>query len=162
MDGLPAQYWIDAMKVILLEGILRSGYKVNYSTNNDWTDRELSHVYSFSKHRGKTGEVVIHHHAPSNTSHVEFYTQSNLRPNHKDAQAVLKTVEKAVRHHIRKVKPKEIAYVASADAKDSGRYHSGNRRSRLYDRMAQRILSKNRNIRRGRTTATNATFSIDH
>ena len=95
-------------------------------------------TYHF-RHKHGSGQVGIKH-APGKESVVSFST-STKQPDTRNAINILKTVMKAVRHHIMKEKPKVIGYYARNDEHDRPGH---NRREVIYDKMFKGHLKKHK------------------
>lgn len=114
-----------------------SGYPITAVSTDIGRGRKLTH-YRF-KHRTGSGEVVINH-APGVESKVDFkIKRSDYTPDLVNARNILKTVEKAVRHHLVKEKPRAVGYLAITDAHDR---RTKNRRDNIYQRIAAKLAGK--------------------
>ncbi len=139
----------------------RSGYKIDRETF-DGTHMGQYNRYDFTKDRGKRGSVIISHSPKSRHSTVDFYAKNNDRPDHRDAHAIMKTVEKAVRHHLRTVKPATVDFTAMADHRDAQRWSGDEtRRGKLFHRLAKRILARHKQAKVLLSGPSSMTVSLD-
>ncbi len=114
-----------------------SGFKVDRVTTV--ASRTMPHrkitKYEF-KHGGGRGAITIHH-GKGTESTVDFdVKRSDRRPDVRNTLRILKTVEKAIRHHALVAQPKKIGYYALSDNHDR-RGH--NRRDAIYRKLGARM-----------------------
>lgn len=133
------------------EGVDRSGYKIHQITTHAMAHApgRKSTEYKF-KHASGDGYVEIthgktpHNGGESNISFDVHHNEWNPPPDHKNAHRIIKTVAKAVRHHLAKEKPTHIGYMATTDQHDRPRDddHGGpsNRRDAIYQKMIRKTL----------------------
>lgn len=125
----------------LVESELRSGYKIHKLDVRDGALPTQKRVHYHFKHRHGSGDVVIHY-GKGMESKIDFRVNRNDRhPDPHNARAILKTVEKAVRHHLAKEKPKVVGYHALSDDHDRG---SHNRRGAIYQRIAKKLSARSK------------------
>ena len=133
-----------------------SGYKAKHSVKH--TSTGAIHTYDFSAARGKPGSVNIYHDPVAKYTTVNFAASGNSKPNHRDAVSVLKTVEKAVRHHVRKYKPKEVTYAAIRDDHDRP---GTNRRAAIYVKMAAKLKARTNRKIKTKGSSSNPTYKLE-
>lgn len=137
---------------IKTEDIDRTGYKIDqihtHPVKGNNPGRKKT-VYVF-RHAGGPGYVEIvhggdwrdgHTHPESHISFDTLHDDPSPAANHRNAARILKTVAKAVRHHLMKEKPKHIGYFAMSDTHDDTREGNG-RRDKIYGHMLKKTLLK--------------------
>lgn len=127
---------------VLLEKVVASGFKITKVDQKAGSrPTEKVTVYHF-RHAGGSGAVTVRH-GRGLPSKLDFDTKtgSGYRPSTKNSLAILKTVEKVARLHLKQEKPKQVQYFASRDPHDkTGR----NRRAAIFGKLASKLLSKYR------------------
>lgn len=116
-----------------------TGFKIDRVEVKDGTLPTQKRAHYHFKHKYGSGQVIIHY-GKGMESKVDFrVSRSSREPDTHNAKRIIRTVEKAVRHHIRKEKPKMIGYHALSDEHDkSGK----NRRDAIYQKIIRRVGGK--------------------